>query len=122
MTTAEVAKQLVELCRKGEFLQAIDKFYAANIVSQEGCEMPNIPRTTRGLAGVKKKSEWWVENHTVHSAKVGDPYVSLEKFAVEFDMDVTEKQTGKRLTMRELGVYTVEGGKIVHEEFLYAGQ
>jgi hypothetical protein len=35
-------------------------------------------------------------------------------------MDVEEKKTGNRRTMREVGVYTVENGKVIREEFMYA--
>ena len=34
-------------------------------------------------------------------------------------MDVTPKMTGQRVSMVEVGVYTVEDGKIVREEFYY---
>ena len=35
-------------------------------------------------------------------------------------MDVTPKASGKRMKMDEIGVYTVEKGKIVSERFYYA--
>jgi ketosteroid isomerase-like protein len=121
MTTGEVAKKLVELCRKGQFQEAMQQLYGKDIVSVEAMDMPNMPRTVRGIDAVAKKGEWWVANHTVHKADVEGPFVSVEKFAVVFAMDVTFKPTGKRSQMREAAVYTVAGGKIVHEEFLYAG-
>lgn len=34
-------------------------------------------------------------------------------------MDVTSKSTGERVKMDEVGVYTVEDGKIVEEHFYY---
>ena len=34
---------------------------------------------------------------------------------------VTEKPTGKRQNMHEIGVYTVRDGKISAETFFYAG-
>lgn len=118
MTTAEIAKELVELCRKGAFAGATEKFYAPNIVSVEPHAMNNMPRESHGIAAVKKKGEWWVSNNIIHDMKVGDPYISEDKFAVEFEIDTTFKPTGKRMKAAEVGVYTVSGGKIVHEEFL----
>lgn len=120
MTTKEVATRLVALCREGQNLKAIEELYSPNIVSLEAFDMPNMKRETRGIEGVLGKSKWWVENNTVHSAQASDPFVSNEKFAVNFQYDVTFKPTGKRSNMNEVGVYTVEGGKIVREEFLYA--
>ena len=34
-------------------------------------------------------------------------------------MDVTNKPSGERSQMVEVGLYTVAGGKVVQEEFLY---
>ena len=42
------------------------------------------------------------------------------QFIVHFKFDVTPKHTGKRMTMEEMGLYTVENGKITKEEFFYA--
>ena len=35
--------------------------------------------------------------------------------------DLTNKQSGQRFQMEEVAVYQVSGGKIVREEFFYAG-
>jgi ketosteroid isomerase-like protein len=35
-------------------------------------------------------------------------------------MDVTNKESGQRVQMREVGIYQVKDGKIVREEFAYA--
>jgi hypothetical protein len=35
MPTAEIAKGLVELCRQGKNIEAIEKYYSENIVSVE---------------------------------------------------------------------------------------
>ncbi|HVX83893.1 MAG TPA: nuclear transport factor 2 family protein [Phycisphaerae bacterium] len=125
MTTADVGKRLVEFCRQGQFKQAIDALYSPDIVSVEAFEMPasapgpRMPREMRGIQQVRGKTEWWEANHTVNSANVSGPFISLEKFAVIFDMDITVKATGKGMKMKEVAIYTVANDKIVHEEFLY---
>ena len=70
-----------------------------------------------GKDAVHKKSEWWRENHEVHGGSVEGPYVNGDQFVVRFTMDVTPKASGKRMKMDEVGVYTVEKGKIVSERF-----
>ncbi len=120
MTTAEVAQQLTSLCQAGKFDEAMNTLYADNITSLEAMEMPGgAPRETKGLPNVQKKALWWNENHTIHSATTTGTYASLEKFSVLFAFDVTHKPTGQRRQMSEVAVYTVENGKITHEEFLY---
>ena len=125
MTTAEVAQKLTSLCQQGKFDEAMEATYANNIVSVEAHDrpamggLPAMPRETRGLDNVRKKAQWWNENHTIHSCKVAGPFSSVDKFAVTFDLDVTFKPANKRMQMSEVAIYTVENGKIVHEEFLY---
>jgi hypothetical protein len=65
-----------------------------------------------------KKAAWWVSSHTLHGASAEGPYIGATGFAVKFRVDVTENASGKRLLMEEVGVYTVENGKIVREEFM----
>jgi len=121
MTTAEIAKELVQRCRKGENAKARELFYSREIVSVEAADMPNMPREMHGIEAAKNKSDWWATHHTVHSASATGPFTAVDKFAVVFDYDVTFKPTGQQREMFEVAVYTVAKGKIVHEEFLYQG-
>jgi hypothetical protein len=120
MTTQEVANTLVKLCSAGKFEEATDKLYSPDIVSMEAGAPPGQSRETKGIAGVKAKGEWWVNNHEVHSAVVEGPLVAGSHFAVTFKLDVTFKPEKRRFTMEEIGLYKVVDGKIVYEEFFYA--
>ncbi|PYJ63071.1 MAG: nuclear transport factor 2 family protein [Verrucomicrobia bacterium] len=122
MNTEEVAQKLVEYCRKGEWMQAVNDLYAKDIVSVEPREMENMPAEMRGLDQVRGKTEWFEKNFEVHSAKVGGPFVAGETFVVQFDLDATEKASGKRMPMSEVGVYKVKDGKVAREEFLPLAQ
>ncbi len=119
MTTQEIAEHLVSECSQGNFLGATKALYSPDIVSVEATPMPDGSRECKGLDAVLAKGEWWTSNHEVHSLKVEGPLVAGSAFCVRFKMDVTFKPTGKRMEMDELGVYHVQGGKIVKEEFLY---
>ena len=118
-STKDVAKQLVDLCKKGEHLQAVQTLYSKDIVSIEPMAHPPMPAESKGLEAVVGKNKWWLDNHTIHRAAATGPYVNGNKFIVEFDMDVTNKPSNKRMQMRETGLYTVAEGKIVREEFFY---
>ena len=49
---------------------------------------------------------------------MGDPFIGSDsQFAVHFSYDVTCKATGKRSTMTEMALYTVQGDSIVREVF-----
>lgn len=122
MSTLEIGKKLVDLCRKGKGLEAVNTLYAPNIVSIEVQGMGPIAERTEGIAAVRGKSEWWGKNHEVHSAEAEGPYPHGDRFIVRFKYDVTSKagpMAGKRMQMDEAALYTVKDGKIVQEEFFY---
>jgi ketosteroid isomerase-like protein len=119
MTTHEVADQLVLLCNQGKFMDAVRALYSPDIVSVEAMAGPDGVRQMQGLDAVVGKGEWWSSNHELHSSKVEGPIVSGSHFCVRFIIDVTNKPSGKRMTMDELGMYQVKDGKIVREEFFY---
>jgi hypothetical protein len=117
-TTEEVAEKLAELCRKGEWKQAVNTLYAKDIVSVEPRAMENMPAEMRGIDQVRGKTDWFMQNHEIHSSKVGGPFLAGDKFVVQFDIDVTDKASKKRMQMSEVGIYTVKDGKVSREEFL----
>jgi hypothetical protein len=122
MNTEEVATKLVELCRNREWRKALDELYAKDIVSVEAHEMENMPAEMRGIDQVRGKTDWWEKNMEVHSAKVAGPFVARDTFVVQFDIDVTDKASNKRMQMSEVGIYTVKDGKVAREEFLPLAQ
>ncbi len=122
MNTQEVANKVVELTRKQAWKEAIDTLYSKDIVSVEARAMESGSPESRGIDAVRAKTDWWVNNMQVHSAKVSGPFVAHDRFVVQYDIDVTDKSSKKRMQLSEVGVYTVKDGKIVREEFLpYAG-
>ncbi|CAH1198635.1 Ketosteroid isomerase-related protein [Candidatus Nitrotoga sp. BS] len=119
MNTMEIAKKLVELCKQGKNLEALSTLFADDVVSVEAVEMPGAQQEVKGLAAVKGKGEWWVANHEIHSAAVTGPWPHGDRFVVGFQYDVTNKPSGMRMKLDEVGLYSVHNGKIVREEFFY---
>jgi hypothetical protein len=122
MNTEEVAKKLADYCRKGEWMKALEELYANDIVSVEAQEMGDRPAEMRGIDLVRGKTTWWENNMEVHSAKVSGPFVARDTFVVQFDIDVTDKASRKRMQASEVGIYTVKDGKVAREEFLPLAQ
>lgn len=119
MKTMDIARQLVALCREGRNEEALDTLFDPDVVSVEAGAPPGMQREYRGLAAVKTKGQWWRDNHEVHSASVSGPWPHDDRFAVGFQYDVTNKPSGQRIRMDEIGLYYVRNGKIVREEFFY---
>jgi len=118
MDTMEIANTLVELCRQGEFEEAL-ALYANDAVSVEAGGPPGMAREVRGVEAIRAKGEWWTANHEVHGMVVAGPWPHDDRFIVGFKIDATFKPAGQRFTMEEMALYTVEDGKIVREEFFY---
>ena len=118
MNTMEIARKLVQLCREGKDAEA-RVLYANEAVSVEPIALPGIDREAKGLAAIQAKSEWWYANHEIHSVSVTGPWPHDNRFIVGFQIDVTNKPSGRRMYLDEVGLYTVENGKIVREEFFY---
>jgi SnoaL-like protein len=118
-TTAEIAQELVGLCKAGRNTDAINKFYSEKVVSIEPIGSADMPAEMTGLDAVRQKQEWWTNNNEIHSSTVNGPFLGENQFAVQYDYDTTFKPTGQRVTMTEMALYTVKDGEIVREQFFY---
>jgi len=118
MNTEEVAQKVVELVRKQAWHEALDTLYDKDIVSVEARASDGDSPEKQGIDQVRGKTDWWVNAMEVHSFKANGPFVAHDRFVVQYDADVTDKSSKKRMQLSEVGVYTVKNGKIVREEFL----
>ena len=120
MSSREIGKQLVQFCKEGKNLDSINTLYAENIESIEASAGPDGERVAKGIEAVRGKNQWWTENHEVHSSSVEGPFPhGDDRFAVRFTYDITNKPSGQRMQLDEVGLFTIENGKIVREEFFY---
>jgi hypothetical protein len=118
MSTQELAEKVVELVRQQAWYKALDTLYDKDIVSVEASASEGESAEKRGIDQVRGKIDWWLNAMEVHSFTAKGPFVAHDRFVVQYDADVTEKNSKKRFQLSEVGVYTVKNGKIVREEFL----
>ena len=105
---------------ESEIRDAIEELYADDVVSTEAQEAPGMTRQVQGKQSVLGKNQWWAENHEVHESHVEGPFPhGDDRFAVIFKYDVTNKPSKQRYKMEEVGLFQVQNGKIVKEEFFY---
>jgi hypothetical protein len=120
MSTMDIAKKLVELCRQGKNAEARETLYSPDIVSVEAGAPPGGQRESVGIEAVRAKSAWWADNNVIHSANITGPWPHDDRFIVGFQYEVTYKPSGQRLKLDEVGLYWVRDGKIVREEYFYS--
>ncbi|MGB0660096.1 MAG: SnoaL-like domain-containing protein [Mangrovicoccus sp.] len=119
MDLKEIALALTEGCKSGGELANLDKLYASDAVSVEAQDYSGMGRETKGRDGIKGKHAWWEANFELHSAETIGPFIGGDnQFVLHFSVDATHTESGERSQMREVGIYTVENGKIIREEFL----
>jgi hypothetical protein len=70
-----------------------------------------------GWKGVVEKGKWWKENFTVLSMQAQGPFVCSNGFTVIYSGRV-RMADGTEIDSNECGVYTVEDGRIVREQFM----
>src|SRR4051794_36751379 len=121
-STLDVGRKLVDLCRQGKNVEAVETLYAPDVVSVEVFGDEKMPRRMQGVAAVKGKNEWWLNNHQIHGMTVNGPFPHDGRFIVHYRMDVTPNEgpmKGNRMQFEEAGLYTVRDGKVAEEEFFY---
>jgi hypothetical protein len=119
MTTQEVANRYYELAQKGGNEQIIQELYSPNIVSIEQEDYPQLPYKVEGLEAYKQKEvQFFQMFEGVHSGYCNEPIVITSFFACAMGMDVTVKGQGRKMK-HEIGVFEVNNGKIVKEQWFY---
>ena len=120
MTLKEIADELVAGCREGREAENLERLYALDAVSVEPADMGERGRETRGIEGIRGKHEWWAGTTEVTGGSISDPMPhGDDRFAVIFEMQGRDKESGQTFDMKEVGLYHVADGKIVREEFFY---
>lgn len=115
MSAMEVGNALLQRVSEGNY-ETSGSLWSEGLVSVEGV---GVELAWSGMAAVRAKNEEWYSTHRIHGFAAEGPFVGASGFAVKFQRDVEVLATGQRKMMSEIGVYTVEGGKIVREEFMF---
>jgi hypothetical protein len=115
----KLGKAFVLAMRNRKGIEHIDGVYSENAESVEAVVPPGRDvRIAKGRGAIKAKREDWVATHVIHKLDADGPYIHPpNRFGVRFEVEVTQKATGQKMTLRELAIYSVEEGKVVREEF-----
>ena len=117
MTTQQVASRLIELCRKGQIVQAIEELYGNDIVSVEPEYAP--VKSAKGKKNVLEKGGQFASMiEERHGGSFSDPVVVGNHFSAVMTLDATFKGQGRK-KFEEICIYEVKEGKIVFEQFFF---
>ena len=115
----ELGRAFVQAMQDRHGIAHVDDIYAEDAESVEAVVPPGRDvRIAKGRGAIKAKREDWAATHEIQKLVADGPFVHPpNRFAVNFEAEVTQKATGRQMTLREIAVYTVEEGKISREEF-----
>jgi hypothetical protein len=108
----EIGESLVALFNAGKAEEAESTWYHRKIESIE-----SEGQVFDGIKGVAEKSAWWNANFTVVSMRAAELYACATGFTVVYKGRV-KGPDGVERDANEVGVYTVEKGRIVREQFM----
>ncbi len=112
----EIAADMVAMAKAGDFHSG-EKYWADDVVSIEA--MDGAMARVEGKDAAMGKSAWWYGAHEVHGTTTDGPYVNGDQIAIRWTMDITNKESGQRMAMDEVALYTIKDGKIAEERFFY---
>lgn len=118
LTTREVANRLIELCRKGQVLEAQQELFGDEVTSHEPAHSP-IPLAIGKAAVLAKGKNFASMIETRHSGSFEDPIVGGNYFSFVCKLDATMKGEMGRVVWDEICVFGVKDGKIISEQFYY---
>lgn len=90
--------------------------WSPKCVSIEGM---GVSLAWHGKKAIGAKNAQWYAEHEMVGGSADGPYVGATGFTIKFDLEVKKRASGEIIKMGEVGVYTVQNGKIVREEFMY---
>ena len=116
MKIDDIASNFVQWRNDNDAMRLRMELYSPDIESTEEGNMTEIGRV-KGMEGLKKKGQGLSQYFEVHDIKASDPVVADNWFSVKFEIDTTDKISGNRSILSEIGVYNVQDGKIVKEHY-----
>jgi hypothetical protein len=119
MTTQEVANRYYELAQRGQLEQIQDELYSPDALSIEPENDSDLPISVKGIAAMRQKEgQYFQLIEQMHGGFCHQPIVTTYNFACASGMDVTIKGKGRKMK-EQIGVFQVENGKIIKEQFFY---
>lgn len=119
MTPLKLAQTIKDFMAEGRDLDLYDEIYAFDAVSVEPIDF-GVGREFHGRAAIREKKKWIMENFVKNELSVEGPYShGVDRFIMIYRADTTDAMLDARDTVTVLGLYLVESGQIVREEFFF---
>ncbi len=121
-TIRAVGEAYVAHCRNPDNRGKVAPLYASFATSREPIELQDMPEGVgpycEGLDAIELKHKWFFSQFDVVEMDVDGPYLHEgSQFGVQFSYQIRHRESGETFPSKELGIFTVQEGKIVQELF-----
>lgn len=114
MPTRERVQQLIRLVEHGKIPEAIQEFYADDVVMQDNKHPPVVGKE----ANIERERRWVSSLDRVHENRCVSFAVDGDHVAIQWVHDYTNKG-GEHLRLEEVAFQTWRGNQIARERFFY---
>jgi hypothetical protein len=116
VSTKEHVEKLISLVERGEFLEAIEKYYASDATMQENLQLP----LRTGLPALLENERLALTTRfkILHQSRAASFVVDGDRAAINWIFEVTE-HSGKHWLLDEVAYQEWQDGKIIRERFYY---
>lgn len=107
------------MLKKGEFIEAVDRFYASDIEQTEpNCDPGSAPKKLKGLQAIRQHNVEFCNRFEIKKITLGEPLIGKTQFGFYQALETMDKTSNQPMPMDEFSLYTVnEDGKVCRAEF-----
>ena len=113
MSMKENVQELIALAEQGKFMEAIEKFYAADATMQENNSPPRV-----GLPALLENERRFLASTQSIESRVDSFVVDDNHAAINWIFEITNMK-GQKATLNEIAYQLWQDGKIIREKFYY---
>lgn len=114
MPTQQRVLELIAYVQRGDFPEAIERFYDEHVVMRENLSAPTVGRA----ANVERERQFKSSIATLHESKAKDVLIDGDRVVINWILDFTGTD-GKRIRLDQLALQRWQGDRIVEERFVY---
>jgi ketosteroid isomerase-like protein len=114
MPTKQRVQDLIAYVERGDFPEAIERFYDEHVVMRENLSAPTVGRA----ANVERERQFKSYIATLHESTAKDVLIEGDRVVINWILDFTGTD-GKRMRFDQLAVQHWQGDRIVEERFVY---
>ena len=114
MPTKQRVQELIAYVERGDFPEAIERFYDENVVMRDNLNAPTVGR----LANVERERGFKRYITTLHESRATDVLIDGDLVVIHWILDFTGTD-GKRSRFDQLALQRWNGDRIVEERFVY---